>query len=260
VYTGGTGAWVAGSAGTLWRVEAGDAVPIVTGIDSDVDLTGVWGRGDGSDVDLVMVGTSGLIVEYDGSDFSQTDLGTATFQDVDGSAGNLTAVGWGGVYDQEGADWVFQSLPGSFRLASIAVFGDDAIAVGDGGAVLRRTGGVWEQIEQTVVTKDLHAVSATSTSDAWIVGEDGVVLHLEGSTFTEIESGLATTLWGVWLADDGGVWVVGNNGVAIRRKDAGTTFESLPTGVDANLYAVYGAGDQVWAVGNRGQVLKYAPP
>ena len=37
-----------------------------------------------------------------------------------------------------------------------------------------------------------------------------------------------------------------------------TGFEELPTGIDANLYAVTGtSANNVWAVGNRGAVVRY---
>ncbi len=226
VYTGGTGAWVAGTEGTVWRIESGAARPLVSGVDSDIDLQGMWGSGDDDDANLWIVGTSGTILHYANEDFVAWDLGTATFQDVDGPAeGDLTAVGWGGVYNQSSEDWVFQSLPGSYRVSSVRVGTNTDFAVGDDGVILSRpTGGEWSVVANGLTTRGLNCVAGKSDDDVWAVGEDATILHWDGSAWAAIDAATIptqSTLWGVWQSAEGQVFAVGNNGIAFFVVDAG---------------------------------------
>jgi hypothetical protein len=266
VYTGGTGAWVVGTDATVWRIESGAATPLSTDLDDSIDLQGIWGTGDGTTTELWAVGTSGTILQYLNGEFESWDIGTATFQDVDGpSDTQLTAVGWGGVYNQSGADWNYQNAGGSYRLASVRIGTSTDIAVGDAGVILTRPkGGEWSIVSVTgtsgsAITRDLHAVHGETDDDVWVVGEDATILHWDGSAWTQIGEDLIPTtgtLWGVY-STSGEVFAVGNNGVALVGNET-DGFATLNTGVDANLYAVYGSSaENVWAVGNRGQVLRY---
>jgi hypothetical protein len=258
VYTGGTGAWVSGTGGHFWRVSGGNSVPLSTGVESD--LNGIWGAGDGDNTNVLMVGGAGNVVGYSPTTgFSLEDLGTANFFDVDGTAGDLLAVGWAGAYHFNGTGWTFESIPGNKRLNGVFHSGTNAVGVGENGALVHRNGGVWTEVDSPTL-KNLHSVHGNSATNVWAVGEEGTILSYDGSGWIEIEdSPVIVNLWGVWVASGGEVFVVGNNGAAYMY--AADAWTEVYTGVDANLYAVSGSAiDNVWAVGNRGQVLRYTGP
>jgi hypothetical protein len=267
VYTGGTGAWVAGTGGVMWRIAQGSENVIPTS--TEEDLFGLYGVGDDTTTQLVSVGASGTVLVYSASDgtFVRQDVGTPTFRDVDGTLANLTAVGTGGAYHWQGTEWTFEQLPHAYRLNSVWVASNgDAIAVGDDGAIVHRVGGVWSDdsvIKLAGYTQNFNAVYGSSDTDIWVVGELGFILHFDGTNWTQVAGGVGLpTLWGVWAAPTGEAFAVGNNGVALRSKAIEKSpffeFEELPTGSDSNLYAVTGSNaNNVWAVGNRGTILRY---
>jgi hypothetical protein len=269
VYTGGSGAWVAGTGGVMWRIAQGSENVIPTS--TQEDLFGLYGVGDDTTTQLVAVGASGTVLTYSANDglFERQDVGTPTFRDVDGTLSNLTAVGTGGAYRWQGTEWTFELLPRAYRLNSVWVASNgDAIAVGDDGAVVRRTAGTWADdpvLSLAGYTQNFNAVYGSTDSDVWVVGESGFILHYDGTNWQQVAGGPGEpTLWGVWAAPTGQVFVVGNNGTArtstIVEEDGVSKykFEELPTGSDSNLYAVTGSNaNNVWAVGNRGTILRY---
>jgi hypothetical protein len=267
VYTGGTGAWVAGTGGVMWRIAQGSENVIPTG--TEEDLLGLYGVGDDTTTQLVAVGASGTVLIYSAADgsFVRQDVGTPTFRDVDGTLSNLTAVGTGGAYRWQGTEWTFEQLPHSYRLNSVWVASNgDAIAVGDDGAVVHRVGGTWTDdsvIKLAGYTQNFNSVFGSSDTDIWVVGELGFILHFDGTNWTQVAGGREEpTLWGVWAAPTGEAFVVGNNGTARMSKAIdeapGYEFVELPTGSDSNLYSVTGSNsNNVWAVGNRGTILRY---
>lgn len=258
VYTGGTGAFVAGTDGVMWQLTSGAASPILTG--TLEDLQGLWGRGDELSTELIAVGTSGTVLNYLAADGSITpeDVGTPAFNDIDGDRDDLTAVGWGGAYRYTGGSWLFETLPKSYRLNSVWVGTSITFAVGDDGVIARRVSNKWEEDPITgLYTQNFNGVFGLADDNVWVVGQEGTVLHWDGTSWTQINVNQTVTLWGVWGdTTSGKVFIVGNSGIALTGDVAG--FKKLPTGTDANLYGVYGTSDEnVWAVGNRGQILRY---
>ena len=269
VYTGGTGAWIVGSDGGFWRMDSGAANLIDTSISED--FYGLWGQGDDSDASLVMVGTSGSILSYAPvSGFVANDLGTANFYGIAGSSvADLTGVAWAGAYHLGGGEWQFEGIPGNGRLNGIWANAEVAVGVGEGGLIALRQDSTWTIIESPV-TEDLQGIHGLSATDLWIVGQNGTILRYKDGEVTEQNSMTAVTLWGVWQAPETKeVYVVGNNGTALvgsgteasEGSETGVEFEELDTGVEENLYSVYGTTwDNVFAVGNRGTVIRYRGP
>jgi len=268
VYSGGTGAWVFGAEGSAWRVASGTHSTLSTTISEE--LRGIWGAGDGSSANLVIVGNGGTILNYtESTGFDLHDVGTANFTDVDGVVNDLTAVSLAGVYRFQGVEWSFEASASSNSLNSVFVSGTDAWAVGDKGTVVKRTESGWSKIE-VPTSADLFGIDGAGDGTLWVVGEGGKVLHYNASgEWNVIESGVSVNLWAVWVSPDGVPVVVGNNGVAMmwdatyQPEDADTdvspgAFIEHPTGVTSNLYSVHGTSStNIWASGNRGQVLKY---
>ncbi len=261
VYASGQGTYIVGTDGKAYvgttSVGFTDLVAPVS-----VDFRDLWGQGAGDTLNLYVAGQEGHILNLAGDTWTDNDLGTNNFEGLGGSdAATLYAVGWGGIYESQGADpsgaWTFVHSPNGVRLDDVWGSGADAVAVGEDGGAAVRVGGTWTA-SVTPVTVSLHGVSGSAANDVWAVGESGTVLHWDGSAWTLVTVPTTQSLWAVWCASDKDVFVVGNNGTALYWD--GTTWKDLPTGVANNLYAVHGSSaTNVWAVGNRGMALQYKP-
>ena len=271
VYSGGTGAWVVGEGGQSWQLSQGRADPLDT--QTQADLLGLWGRGDGTSAEVVAVGYAGTVLDLVADAWVPSEdeaLGTVNFEDVDGSPDDLTAVSATGIYRFDGDRWAFEDngFNASLRAVHVAASGE-AWAVGDNGVVLRRSGGAWESLTGAPSGVDLRDVHSNGT-DVYFVGNRGTMWRWNGDGFDVIDTDTAVNLSSVWVAPAGTAYVVGNNGVALRwdpdkppPEDADSDavpggFDELPTGTPSNLYAVYGSGEaNIWAVGNRGAVFRF---
>ncbi len=258
VYASGEGVYVAGTgAGAYVGGADTDWVALETGLDDEEDFGDLWGQGAGATLELAFAGTSGNVVRFSGGAWTTEDLGTSNHEGIGGSGPNaLYAVSWGGIYHFDGTAWIFEAPPNDARLNDVWASGEDAFAVGEGGALLRRdaTNG-WTALDAGTDV-DLNGVAGTAINDVWAVGADGVALHYDGAAWTATDTGVTEPLWAVFAPGSNAVYAVGNNGVAIYWN--GAEWTSLPTGVSNNLYAVHGAtAVNVWAVGNRGMALQY---
>lgn len=270
VYSGGQGAWVVGEDGKSWRVEAGNAKVLSSGVGAD--LQGIWGTGDGSSASVVAVGYAGSVLDLVEGEWVKSEdaaLGTTNFEDIDGSTGDLTAVSVTGIYRYDGSSWAFEDNGNNALLRAVYVDdAGDAWAVGDNGIILRRSSGEWEAIGGAPSGADLRDVHGNG-DDVYFVGNRGTFWTYDGTGIVAIETGTKLNFAGVHVTSEGNVFIVGSNGyaafydpsaVADTDSTQGTLTE-YPTGAQANLYAVYGsAPDNVWAVGNRGAVYRYTGP
>lgn len=257
VYASGEGTYIVGTEGKAYVGTASVGFTAITP-PVGVDLNDLWGAGASQTLELYAVGDEGHVLHFINDAWSDEDLGTNNFEGAGGSGPNaLYAVGWGGIYEANGAGWTFVSTPDGGRLNDVWGVGSDAVAVGEDGFAAVRRGGAWEAAG-TAVSDSLHAVSGTSPSDVWAVGELGTVLHWDGASWTLMTVPTEQSLWAVWAATPTDVFVVGNNGTALYYN--GTVWTDLPTGVVNNLYAVHGSSPKnVWAVGNRGAAIQYKP-
>ena len=285
VYSGGSVAWVVGTGGVVYQVADTQALSLATSLDAD--LQGVWGTGDAATSHIIAVGAGGSVLDYSvAAGFTPSDVGTANLHDVDGPEGKLTAVGWGGVYQQSSGVWIFEQTPAS-RLNSLKVGTATDFAVGQTGEIIVRTGGGLWGLADSGTTEDLNAVTGISDQDVWAVGGGGTILHWDGALWTPYSISIyastgnakgfvkstdlaaadhvfAGTLWGAYESDTGDLFVVGDNGFAAEIATAaapGAKISQLTTASASNLYAVTGTSSlDVWAVGNRGTVLRYQGP
>lgn len=274
VYSGGRGATVIGEDGKAWLLAEGRPALLTTNTESD--LTGLWGRGDQSTIELVAVGFAGTVLTWNGTAFDRSEdgaLGTTNFEDVDGTPEDLTAVSATGVYRYDGESWEFESNSFSRPLRRVYVEANgDAWAVGDNGTIVRRVSNVWQLVSAPsgVDLRDVHGYDG----DVWIVGNRGTIFRWTGSALVKMDTDSSVNFQGVWVAENtGNVYIVGNNGTAIMwdptvEPDPEDTdnpepgaFRELPTGSTSNLYAIYGSDElNIWAVGNRGAVYRYTGP
>ena len=115
----------------------------------------------------------------------------------------------------------------------------------------------------------LNSVAYGDEDNVWVVGDDGLILYSptggvrrhEGqqtfSTFTEQDSGTAARLLEVYFADAERGWIVGAGGTILRTTDGGETWQSVNSGVDADLVDVkfMADGETGFAVGQSGTLL-----
>jgi hypothetical protein len=102
------------------------------------------------------------------------------------------------------------------------------------------------------------SVQGTNADDVWVVGGGlglggPMAAHWDGVRWTRHDPDGATgadTLWWVWTASDGTVWMVGERGLVVRRRGDDVTVDRIAT--DATLFGVWGsAPDDVWIVGGQ---------
>jgi hypothetical protein len=257
VYATTVGAWIVTNDGDVVYVDNSGEMTLAMTVAAP--LQAIWGVESGASTSVTVVGESGWVAEIAGTNASSVDLGTANLAAVSGNSTERIAVGWGGAYSNSGDKWVYETLPSGAQINAIYMGDDKVFGVGSEGAIIERTGnGEWFSAFSPT-NYDLRAIAGSTDSDIWAVGDFGKILHYDGGTWTVLESEISVTLWGVWVAITGEVFVVGNSGYAARYDGKGG-FKELHTGVISNLYGVHGVNaEQVWAVGSQGEVLRLVP-
>jgi hypothetical protein len=97
--------------------------------------------------------------------------------------------------------------------------------------------------------------------DVYAVGLDGVILHFDGLVWRQRDSGVLSSLEGVWCAADGQTVAVGSGGLVLN--NSGELGEDTPwvpqdSGTAFSLYDVIGDGSGgAFAAGFNGIVLHY---
>lgn len=265
IYVGGTGAFIVGDNGTAWDVAPGLSSPMVTG--TTVALTGLWGEGAGPTAVMIAVGYAGTVLDRTGRNWNPQDhsaLGTANFEDIDGTRSDLTAVSGTGIYRFQNDSWSFETgTGGNLRSVYVDEVGD-AWAVGDRGSIVRREGGIWFTVDSGT-NEDLRGVHGRD-GVVLVVGHRGTVLRWNGQSFVRNPQRISVNLQDVYVAPNGTGFIVGNNGAAYKwtlssPEDEGSgTLSNISTPSNNHLYAISGTDDRnVWTAGARGTVLRLRP-
>lgn len=135
----------------------------------------VWGR---SQDEVYAVGAAGLILRFDGSEWTQVDNGTATnppFFSVYGNADTVVVVGgFNAGFILEGSNSGFSNLadPGTIQMNGVFLSEDGwGAAVGRELGVAFRTASGWEVQDTSLpVNLDFHANWIDSEGGIWAVG------------------------------------------------------------------------------------------
>jgi len=187
----------------------------------------VWGPADN---DLYAVGgepDAGLMMNFDGSEWSAVDLGV----------------------DVPLLNWVF------------GFSANDITAVGREGTIIHWDGAAWT-VQTTPTVEDMWGVWGAAPDDLWAVGgrgrEEGqaTLLHFDGTDWTDValptlERANVFALFKVWGSSASNIYVVGQRGVVLHYDGSVWTEELV--GASTDLIAVWGTGpDRVVAVGGRG--------
>ena len=223
------------------------------------DLWAIWGAAAN---DVWVVGRWGVVLHWDGADWSIVPLGTAShLYAVYGIASDdVWAVGQG-VFRWDGATWSrMPSPPGSAELKGVWGSSPDDIWV-VGGGLFRWNGATWT-VETVPGWEDLRGIWGFAADDIWAVGMDPpvgaaavILIHWDGTAWSRFRPpsapGLeqAEDVWGI-SPDD--VWAACRVGHLLHWD--GTRWSDGPYGSSATgtfYYGVWGfsSGD-VWAVGS----------
>lgn len=148
--------------------------------------------------------------------------------------------------------WCVEGSPVTSLLhAAWAVSPDDVFAVGDGGAILRRTNDTWTAMASGTTSK-LRGVWAASSSDAWATGLGGTILHFDGTAWSPVTVTTAE-IDAVWGGSSSDVWFVGQ-GTVLHWNGASFATASF----SGSLLSVSGTGpSDVWIGGENAGVRHY---
>ncbi|MCY1010366.1 hypothetical protein OV079_33330 [Nannocystis pusilla] len=154
----------------------------------------------------------------------------------------------------------FEASPVAVTLRGIvAGEGEGAVAVGDGGTIVRRVAEDDWDLQASGVTADLFAVASRPQESVVVaVGAAGTIVRSadDGATWRPVASGTTAELYAVALAEDEAVAIAVGDGVALRSEDAGGTWSmgQVPEGTSV-LRGVAGRDGAWLAAGENSQVL-----
>ncbi|MCA9617540.1 MAG: hypothetical protein KC731_00875 [Myxococcales bacterium] len=149
----------------------------------------------------------------------------------------------GEIYHYDGTSWSPMTLPAGTPLMvwSYGFGPSDVYSVGLEGAMLHYDGSSWSAID-TGTTEQLWGIFGFSPSDLWIVGgdpftDDPLILHYDGSTFTPHVVEASENLQGAKSlfkvwGIDGTVYAVGQKGLILRFD--GSAWKAMPAGAKAD--------------------------
>jgi hypothetical protein len=225
----GKGALVMHFDGSGWKREA-------VGVKADLWWVRVF------DADsLVIGGTQGTIVRYDGKRFERMDTpGTSTVWGV-----------WGETEDD------LWAVGGDPDLSPGFIWHYDGTAWND----------VTDQLPEAVRGSVIYKIWGQSKNDVWAVGADGTALHWNGKTWKEVDSGTDQRIFTVQGAPSGrpAFVAVGGYDTPVIIEWDGTAWHSAvpnptPKGWPAQIYGVFlDAENHGYAVGFEGSVLERTP-
>ncbi len=270
-----------GAAPPVWSVE--------TGVPTEADLLGIWGR---AADDVYAVGWDGTIVHWDGTAWSlETTSSTVVLTAVHGipapppmdppdpnppPPGPIFASGWGGtILERIDGNWqtVAPTSTHTEDLFDLFIGGEDSgLAVGDGGRVLEWDGTTWSKITMFVPGEfsgsliepksTLQAVWSGNGRRYYIAGSGGVAYRSTGGTqnFEALDTRVFEPLRDLWGPATNDVFAVGLGTLILRyggqwRRIRNDGADELP---NTFLFGVSGtAGDDVTVVGWKGIVARY---
>ena len=253
--------WTVGPEGTLlrWAGEQWFRQPPMAGAPT---LTSVWGAAD----DDVWVGALEGLWHWDGESWTAAQLSAPRVLTLRGSSStDVWATTLQAVLHWDGTQWT-ESSPLSFTVNSVWVPGPNDVWLAGDLHAMHFDGTRWNELELPG-QQLLDGIAGTADDDVWAVGGaidsthhvTALVEHWDGAHW-QVQSTpswptIEATSWrSVVARSRSDVWVAGDEGDVIHFD--GTRWESVPTGTAAWLNRL-AAGDQLWAVGQGGTVLRW---
>ncbi len=131
---------------------------------------------------------------------------------------------------------------------------NDGWAVGAGGVIFHYHDGTWSQVPDPL-NFDLYSVVFRSPTDGWAVGDMGAFLHYDGTSWHSIHL-THTPLYSIAVSAVDG-WIVGANGLTIRRQNGQWYEFTAPIYTDNRAVMIDGGGDG-WIAGTHGSVFEFS--
>ncbi|MFT7623805.1 MAG: apolipoprotein N-acyltransferase, partial [Myxococcota bacterium] len=156
-------------------------------------------------------------------------------------AQRIVAVGDGGTaLLWDGTSWKPEKTPTRQTLRSVWMNDDgEAVAVGDGGVVLTRRAATWTEAPISGAGR-LHGVTYGEDT-WWAVGDKGAIWRRTGRDWKSVSSPTKETLRAVAVNGRGEVLVVGRKATLLRAELGSASFKTVPAPRGAgDLYAVAG--------------------
>lgn len=251
VASDGAGRYVAvGSNGTV-LLRDGDTWELVP-VPVAVNFFDVKSSGPGA---FTIVGDEGVVLSGSGIQWTPVEVAGAAenFRAIAGTPGAFTVGGWFGTVVAQADGW--RATQSGTRIYAVhAPASGPAIAVGQGGIVLERTGASWRQVPSPT-GEVLLGVAGPSATDRLVVGDHGTVYHLDGSTWQREAVPATASVRSVWY-DGNRAMAVGEDGMAMVREQG--SWRAVPTNTTRFLRHVFGPSwDKLYAVGDSGTMLRW---
>ncbi len=240
--------WAVGNNGVMLRWN-GVAWSLVPQRATGENLRGVHGTGASG---IAVAGWNGTILRR-ATDGWVAAISSPVLYDV---ADDLIVGSGGVVLRRDGATLVREEVPSHRDLYAIARVGQDYVAVGDSGLIVRRIAGTWHRVPSgtTAILRSIWV--PPGGGPATIVGDRGEILRQDGSGWVAEQSGANTFLRWVFGLSAQERYAVGDEGLILRNRGNGWNAMRSVTGF--RLRAIWGSSaTNLFAAGDGGVVVRF---
>lgn len=106
------------------------------------------------------------------------------------------------------------------------------------------------------IASSLRGLWIANGTSLWAVGDSGRILKGNGHDWTSLTSGTTNALRGIWGSSATSLWAVGDSGT-IRRSMDGTTWTAQTSGTSSTLRGIWGGSStSLWIVGSSGTIRR----
>ena len=200
---------------------------------------------------VFLAGANGHVATFDGTTWTETTSGAATFNAMWGSSpSDVYAAGTAAtIVHYDGSSWTPVANPGTGSFTAIWGGGGDVFAAGT--SIVHANGGAFATTATPIATT-VRGLWGSANTDVFAVGDAGVILHWDGVSWTQMIAS-TTPLHAVAGSGAPEVFAVGDSGVISRYTGAGWATVNSPSGVTMALHDIWAvAPNDVIAVGNEG--------
>ncbi len=209
-----------------------------------------------------LVGTSGLVLHYDGSLWNTVDAGTTEDLNdiyfVDASNGFIAGTG-GTFLIYDGTNWTSVDPGVTDNLNGVAFLdADNGYLVGDDGLILQYASGTFtteiaKDENGDDITKDFYDIDVIDANNYWACGKSKYIVNYDGSTWTGGVVG-GKDHYAIWFNNANDGWVASKSG-RVQHFD-GTDWTETETDGD-NLFSISFDGGIGYAVGKNGTMIVF---
>jgi|GEM_PF-1366380 len=217
------------------------------------NLNGVWGS---SSTDVFAVGDNGLILHYNGSNWSQMDSGTATdLLSIWGSSASdiYTAGDDGFIFHYNGSVWSKLDSPISYAFYDIwGTSGEDIFFAGP--SIYHYDGSGWLNMSDDFWGFD--KIWGSSGSDVFAVSGSSKIFHYDGNMWSEMDSGSDSGFYALWGSSSSNVYFFTHSNYIVHFD--GMDWDVIVLNDSYYFYDAWGnSSSDIFAVTLLGEVIHY---